>query len=1216
MIKYYLPLTLLFFSLSQSIFANTAPADPIMGELTMCNGEKMTWAAYTEMRQCQQEEEEKIDKKKKFRSFTPSMINSTNGAWSSVIDMPLVAAAAAQRPDGKIVYWSAKDKFSFGGANGRTWTATFDPATNTTQEALITNTAHDMFCPGINQLPDGRIMVTGGSNSNRTSIYDPMTSGWSSSDNMNIARGYHSNVTLASGATFLIGGSWSGGVGNKHAEIWSEKSGWYEVPGVPVDAIIEGLNSSQPVKHDDYFPWLWVAPNGNLFHAGPNQRMHWIDPTGNGSYTFAGTRGNDAYSVSGTTVMYDVGKILKTGGSNTFEERTAGTNRCYSIDINQQNVNVTQVGSMQFPRVYHNSVVLPTGEVLALGGIPISHAFSDNNSVLATEIWNPNTQTWRTVATMATPRNYHSVGLLMQDGRVIMAGGGLCGTCSTNHPDAEIFSPPYLFNSNGTLASRPVLSGVPSSTDYNTSITVTATGGAASFSLVRSSAVTHSTNNDQRRIPISATSLGNNRYRLSIPNRNILPPGDYMLFAMKSSGTPSIAKVINVGDDINDCTPISAPNLGGTGLSATYFNNTNLTSPVVERVDATVNFNWGTNAPVAGVGADTYSVRWEGDIKVPRSGTYTFYTNTDDGVRLWVNNKLIVSKWIDQGATEWKGMIHLDQDVFYDIKMEYYEAAGSARAQLRWSGPGITKKIIPQGNLFPNCIGGDSDGDGICNATDNCPNDANPNQADADGDGIGDVCDTGGGNGGTCNDVTAVGTNGQVTISNIATAAKVEIAGPSTGWALQLVCNGDCQSEEIVNNLQAGNYSVKIQTFSPYCYAQIDLPVSGGGGGNPCDGQGGDSDGDGICNNSDNCPNNANPNQADSDGDGIGDVCDGGGGGGGSNCQDVTAVGSNGQITISNIAASAKVDAIGAGTGWQLVSVCDGDCQSQEIVPNLPAGDYSVKIQTFSPYCYAQIDLPVSTGGGGGNPCDGQGGDSDGDGICNNSDNCPNTANANQADSDGDGIGDACDNGGGGGGQDCEGVTANFTSSTSLVISNLSAPIVILKVYTPSWSPIFQCIAGDCPETVTVQTTGAAGNYIIDVQFYTNSWSQICQKTILKASGNLDSADNPISFLVAPSTDRSNLHLNNSLLETPTIKAFPNPVQDELFINASTSFMGQKGNLIITNQLGQIVKEVALDHITNAPIAINTAGLKNGLHYVLLKGADQQMAVTKVMVIR
>ena len=178
--------------------------------------------------------------------------------------------------------------------------------------------------------------------------------------------------------------------------------------------------------------------------------------------------------------------------------------------------------------------------------------------------------------------------------------------------------------------------------------------------------------------------------------------------------------------------------------------------------------------------------------------------------------------------------------------------------------------------------GGDSDGDGVCDFQDNCDFNANPDQADNDGDGIGNACDstpngggTGGG-GGDCNSVTVVGESGKITITNIPSDAKIEFLGPSTGFGQRLVCEGNCSSMEMINDLGAGDYNVTIQTFNPYCFNRVTVTVTGGGGGggNPCDGQGGDSDGDGICDFQDNCDFNANPDQADNDGDGIGNACD------------------------------------------------------------------------------------------------------------------------------------------------------------------------------------------------------------------------------------------------------------------------------------------------------------------------------------------------------
>jgi len=805
--------------------------DPIV---TLCSGKKMSWKEYQLLKALRSNEYDlEMESPEKFVGFTKSSMNNTVGAWSSVINLPIAPAAAANLPDGRIMTWSAYDRLSFGGNFGKTYTAIFDPQNNSSQELLIENTSHDMFCPGISAMPDGRIMVSGGSSSNRSSIYDPFTGNWNTADEMNVPRGYHSSVTLASGATFVIGGSWSGGVGGKDAEIWSEKTGWYNLNGVPVEAITDGINVNQPAKHDDYFPWLWVAPNGKVLHAGPSPKMHWIDAEGTGSYTNAGNRANDAYSVSGTTVMYDIGKVLKAGGAGTFEEETNANKRSYIIDMNGNgNPVVTQVADMFQTRNYHSSVVLPNGEVLVFGGIPVSKVFSDLNSRLTTEIWNPNTQQWTQLAAMATPRNYHSVSLLMEDGRIFVGGGGLCGNCSTNHPDAEIFSPPYLFNSNGTLATRPVINSAPTAANYNSNITVSTNSAIDNFSLVRMATVTHSTNNEQRRIPLNKTNLGGNQYQLAISNRNILPPGRYMLFGMNSAGVPSVAKMIKIGDDINDCTPIGDTNPGGTGLSATYFNNQNFTNPVLERVDATINFDWQLGSPASNISGDTYSILWEGEIQVPRSGTYTFYTNSDDGVRLWVNNKQMVDNWTVHAPTEDIGMITLNAGQKYDIRLEYFEETGGAAMQLRWSGPGILKSIVPARYLFPlnssgPCVnaGGDSDGDGICDNVDECPdldnslfgtscNDNNPNTTNDVYSSTSCSCQgTPTNPSNDCNDIGINPGDGVLTITNLDGAPISGVHVFNSSWATEFNCAGNCNGTETIP-LAAGTYFVYVRYFN------------------------------------------------------------------------------------------------------------------------------------------------------------------------------------------------------------------------------------------------------------------------------------------------------------------------------------------------------------------------------------------------------------------
>jgi glucose/arabinose dehydrogenase len=139
----------------------------------------------------------------------------------------------------------------------------------------------------------------------------------------------------------------------------------------------------------------------------------------------------------------------------------------------------------------------------------------------------------------------------------------------------------------------------------------------------------------------------------------------------------------------------------GTGLSATYYDNLNFTGTSFTRVDPTVNFSWGAGAPAASMGADTFSVRWTGRVQPQFSQTYTFYTQSDDGVRLWVNGQLLVNNWTDHSSTENVGTIALIAGQRYDIRLEFFENTGSATARLSWSSASTPKAVVPAARLYP-----------------------------------------------------------------------------------------------------------------------------------------------------------------------------------------------------------------------------------------------------------------------------------------------------------------------------------------------------------------------------------------------------------------------------------------------------------------------------------------------------------------------------------
>jgi hypothetical protein len=183
-----------------------------------------------------------------------------------------------------------------------------------------------------------------------------------------------------------------------------------------------------------------------------------------------------------------------------------------------------------------------------VGGQSLPQPFTDTDAVLVPEIWSPQTQHFSLLAPMQIPRTYHSTAILLPDARVFVGGGGQCGVgCPNNHLDAEILSPPYLFNADGTSAARPIIQSAPAVAQRGSTMGVTTQSAVTSFSLMRLSATTHTVNNDQRRVPLSVVSVNGTKYVLAIPaDPGIVLPGYYMLFALDAHGVPSVATTVQI----------------------------------------------------------------------------------------------------------------------------------------------------------------------------------------------------------------------------------------------------------------------------------------------------------------------------------------------------------------------------------------------------------------------------------------------------------------------------------------------------------------------------------------------------------------------------------------------------------------------------------------------------------------------------------------------
>ncbi len=144
--------------------------------------------------------------------------------------------------------------------------------------------------------------------------------------------------------------------------------------------------------------------------------------------------------------------------------------------------------------------------------------------------------------------------------------------------------------------------------------------------------------------------------------------------------------------------------LAGDGLSGAYYDNADFTNLKLTRIDPQINFQWGSGQPDPSIANTDYSISWTGSVQATASEMYTFYVNSDDGVRLWVDNQLIVNNWVGQAATEYSGQIALRAGKRYDIKLEYYQAIKGAVAELCWSSPSTPKQLIPTAQLYSTSV--------------------------------------------------------------------------------------------------------------------------------------------------------------------------------------------------------------------------------------------------------------------------------------------------------------------------------------------------------------------------------------------------------------------------------------------------------------------------------------------------------------------------------
>jgi len=444
------------------------------------------------------------------------------GSWSSVLNLPTVAMNLVLLKNGKLLFYED-------GTSATVWDYTNNVFTSVPMSA-------NLLCSGFASLADGRILVVGGYGGSgsligiaNAEIFDPSNNSWTTVPNMSFRRWYPTATTLSDGRILVTAG-WQT---TPHTN-----AGIPEIYDPSTNKWTQLSNANNPFET---YPFMFVMQDGRVIHVGGTEYATNTDILNPSTQTWSVI--DSSIIDGGAASMYLPGKIMKAGSATDSQGTGPSSNTTFVLDMAQPTPSWQQTPAMAYPRSFLNLTELPDGSVLATGGETDKNGGVIANAVYAAELWSPQTQTWTTLSSMKTPREYHSTALLLPDGRVIVSGMGNDFGQVPDETNAEIFSPPYLFK-----GARPSVTQAPTLIQYSTNFSIT-TPDFASISkvvLIRTGATTHFFDQNTRYVSLSFQQTSGGLTVTAPTDGNQAPPGYYMLFLVNGNGVPAIAPIVQV----------------------------------------------------------------------------------------------------------------------------------------------------------------------------------------------------------------------------------------------------------------------------------------------------------------------------------------------------------------------------------------------------------------------------------------------------------------------------------------------------------------------------------------------------------------------------------------------------------------------------------------------------------------------------------------------